>query len=110
MALEVDGDYVPEDDVDETILERLLGLSEMFPPSVRNGANKTFDLTVTSAKKLFGLSRTCTWVFFSSATLLLAPALFELERHQMEEMAKMQQRQMLLGPGALGPNAAYSPK
>jgi len=104
-----DSDYLPEDDADETSMERLVGLTEMFPESLRNGVGKTLDFSVNSIKKLYGVSRTMTWVFFSTATLLMAPALFELERHQMEEMTKMQQRQMLLGPSALGPNAAYSP-
>jgi len=110
LTAQPDSDFLPEDDADETSFERLMGLSEMFPQCVRDGVGKTVDFSIRSVSKLYGLSRTCTWIFFSTATILFAPALFESERHQMEEMTKMQQRQMLLGPNALGPNTAYSPK
>ncbi|ODM97688.1 Mitochondrial import receptor subunit TOM22 [Orchesella cincta] len=95
-----DEDYTPEDELEETIAERLLGLTEMFPESIRNGAGKTIDVANRSLKKAYGWSRTGVWIFFSTAIIAVAPALFEVERFQMEEMQKMQQRQMLLGPNA----------
>jgi len=57
---------------------------------------------------LYGWSRTISWVLFSSSVVALAPVIFETERFSMEEQAKLQQRQMLLGPKALGPSAAFS--
>ncbi|CAG7831557.1 unnamed protein product [Allacma fusca] len=99
----LEDDYLPEDDAAETALERLLGLSEMFPEPVRNTVGTTVRVTGKAAKKAYELSRSITWIVFASSTLMFAPVLFEMERHQMEEMQKQQQRQMLLGP-----NAAYS--
>jgi import receptor subunit TOM22 len=46
----------------------------------------------------YSFGRASTWIVFSSSIILAAPVLFEVERFQMEEMSKMQQRQMLLGP------------
>jgi len=93
-------DYMPEDDAEETIGERFIGLSEMFPDRFRQGAGKTIDFTSGALKKAYGWSRAGIWIFFSTAIIAVAPALFETERFQMEEMQKMQQRQMLLGPNA----------
>jgi len=93
-------DYIPEDEAEESFGERLVGLTEMFPDRFRNGAGKTIDFASRTVKKAYGWSRTGVWIFFSTAIIAVAPALFETERFQMEEMQKMQQRQMLLGPNA----------
>jgi len=93
-------DYIPEDDAEESIAERLVGLTEMLPEGFRTSAGKTIETTCISVKKVYGWSRTGVWIFFSTAIIAIAPALFETERFQMEEMSKMQQRQMLLGPNA----------
>ena len=47
----------------------------------------------------YGFSRTYSWIFFSSAAILFAPVIIQSGLQDFEEMAKMQQRQMLLGPG-----------
>jgi len=46
---------------------------------------------------LYGFSRTYSWIFFSSAAVLFAPAIIQSGLIDIEEMAKAQQRQMLLG-------------
>jgi len=46
----------------------------------------------------YGFSRTYTWIFFSSAAILMAPVIIQSGLQDFEEMAKAQQRQMLLGP------------
>jgi len=99
----VEDDYHPEDEAAESVGERLYGLTEMFPEPVRKSVGKTISCTATAVKKAYEYSRSITWIVFASSSLMFAPVLFEMERHQMEEMQKMQQRQMLLGP-----NAAYS--
>jgi len=93
-----DDGYIPEDEEEETLGERLYGLTEMLPDPVRKRLGQTIDLTVTGVKKAYSWGRTGTWIFFSSSIIMVAPILFEVERFQMEEMQKMQQRQMLLGP------------
>jgi len=93
-------EYIPEDEAEESMGERMVGLTEMLPEGVRRRAGKTIELAASTAKKAYGWSRTGVWIFFSTAIIAVAPALFETERFQMEEMQKMQQRQMLLGPNA----------
>ncbi|XP_034948753.1 mitochondrial import receptor subunit TOM22 homolog [Chelonus insularis] len=87
-----------EDEEDESLSERLLGLTEMFPEEVRNfGYNVITGLT-SHIKTLYNFSCSATWVLFSSSAILFAPILIEIERAQMEEMQRSQQKQVLLGP------------
>lgn len=75
-------------------MERLIGLTEMFPESLRNSVCYLSTGSISSAKWFYGFSRSTLWVFFSSAVLLVAPVTIEMERSQMEEMSKQQQRQV----------------
>ncbi|XP_003747667.1 mitochondrial import receptor subunit TOM22 homolog [Galendromus occidentalis] len=93
-------DTLDDDDIEETIGERLWGLTEMFPETVRTLTSKLVHGTQSATCGAYGLSRTIVWIFFSSATILAAPVLFEAERVQVEEVSKQQQRQILLGPSA----------
>ncbi|XP_058805275.1 mitochondrial import receptor subunit TOM22 homolog [Phymastichus coffea] len=89
-----------EDDEDETIIERLVGLTEMFPQPVRNMTYNTAIGVKKCMKGLYSLSCTATWLFFSSSAILFAPLIFEIERAQMEEAQRNQQKQVLLGPSS----------
>jgi len=88
------------EDLDETLTERLIGLTEMFPQSVRNGFVFATKGSVNGFKQLYGFSRSALWVVFTSSVVLLAPLALEMERSQLDEMSKQQQRQILLGPSA----------
>lgn len=89
-----------DDEPDETVAERLWGLTEMFPEGVRNISGAVADLSVASAKTLYKFTCNASWIFFTSSMILFAPVVFEVERAQMEEMQKSQQKQVLLGPGS----------
>lgn len=95
-----DDDDNYDDEPDETFAERLWGLTEMFPESIRSLTGKVADLTSRSIKNVYTLSCNASWIFFTSSIILLAPVAFETERAQMEEMQKSQQKQVLLGPGS----------
>ncbi|PSN45748.1 hypothetical protein C0J52_13786 [Blattella germanica] len=95
-----DDDDLDDEDLDETLSERLWGLTEMFPEGVRNVTSTVVSGTCTGMKGLYGFSRTATWLFFSTSVLLFAPLIFEVERAQMEEVQRSQQKQVLLGPGS----------
>jgi len=95
-----DEDVEVDDDVDETLAERLVGLTEMLPAPVRSLSGALYSGSVYGVKEGYSLLCASTWVFFSSAAILFAPLIFEIERTQMEEMHKQQQRQILLGPNA----------
>ena len=46
------------------------------------------------------MSRSVSWIIFTSSAILFMPAMIQTERMGLEEMQKHQQRQILLGPGA----------
>ncbi|XP_018783259.1 PREDICTED: mitochondrial import receptor subunit TOM22 homolog isoform X1 [Bactrocera latifrons] len=98
-----------DDEPDETLGERLWGLTEMFPEPVRRLTGKMVDLTTTSIKGLYSFSCNASWIFFTSSVILFAPVIFETERAQMEEMQKSQQKQVLLGPGTAMDRAGPPP-
>lgn len=89
-----------DDEPDETLSERLWGLGEMFPEGVRNLSGAVTDFSVASVKTLYRFTCSASWIFFTSSMILFAPVVFEVERAQMEEMQKSQQKQVLLGPGS----------
>ncbi|KAM5147790.1 mitochondrial import receptor subunit TOM22 homolog [Mantella aurantiaca] len=101
-------DEEDEDELDETLSERLWGLTEMFPESVRSAAGVTFDFSICAAKKMYSFSRSAMWIGTTSFMILVLPVVFETEKLQMEQQQQLQQRQILLGPstgmsGALPP-------
>ena len=82
-------------EIDETLVERLIGLTEMFPQPVRNGVVHVVNGSVAGVKNLYGFSRSALWVLFTSSVVLMAPLALEMERSQMEEFSKQQQRQVI---------------
>ncbi|XP_055631350.1 mitochondrial import receptor subunit TOM22 homolog [Toxorhynchites rutilus septentrionalis] len=89
-----------DDEPDETLQERLWGLTEMFPEGVRSFSGALADMSIASVKALYSFTCNASWIFFTSSMILFAPVVFEVERAQMEEMQKTQQKQVLLGPGS----------
>lgn len=81
-------------DIDETLTERLLGLTEMFPESVRSGTIATARGLVSSAKWLYSVSGKTVWILSTSFVILALPVIFEVERVQTEEAQLQQQRQV----------------
>ncbi|KAH8408736.1 hypothetical protein KR215_011575 [Drosophila sulfurigaster] len=94
---------------DESFGERILGLTEMFPESVRNVVGAVSSATVKSCRGLYQFSCSASWIFFTSSVILFAPVIFETERAQMEELHKSQQKQVLLGPGSAMAPSGPSP-
>ncbi|EFN83430.1 mitochondrial import receptor subunit TOM22 homolog [Harpegnathos saltator] len=100
-----------DDEEDESLSERLLGLTEMFPEPVRKFGYNFGTCLCQCVKGLYAFSCSATWVIFSSSTILFAPVIFEVERAQMEDMQRTQQKQVLLGPNTAlsGTNASSLP-
>ncbi|KAF7204848.1 mitochondrial import receptor subunit TOM22 homolog [Nothobranchius furzeri] len=93
---EIDDDE--DEDLDETLVERLWGLTEMFPDSVRSAADVSAQCSVSLLKKFYSFSRSALWVGTTSFMILVLPVVFETERLQLEQQQLQQQRQILLGP------------
>lgn len=83
--------YTPQEP-DETLAERLWGLTEMFPEGVRTACDVITDFSISSTKNLYKFSCNASWIFFTSSMILFAPVLFETERAQMAEL-EMSQKQ-----------------
>lgn len=75
-------------------MERLWGLTEMFPEPLRNATSTVVDMSCNGLKKGYRFSRSSLWVVGTSFVILGLPVLFEVERVQTEEAALMQQRQV----------------
>ncbi|XP_014224926.1 mitochondrial import receptor subunit TOM22 homolog [Trichogramma pretiosum] len=93
-------DEEEDDEEDETLAERLIGLTEMFPEKVRNFAYDSAICMKNCVKGAYSLSCTGTWLIFSSSAILFAPLIFEIERASMQEAQRNQQKQVLLGPSS----------
>merc|ERR1712050_53269 len=94
---------------DETLLERIIGLNEMFPSSVRNFVSKSFSTSYSAGKGFYSFACNGLWILACSGTMLVLPVLFEMERAQMEEQQMQQQRQILLGPNAASSGPITTP-
>lgn len=81
---------------DETLGERLWGLTEMLPERVRDVCGAATDFSITSTKLLYGFTCSASWIFFTSSMILFAPVLCEVELAQMEELQRSQQKQVCL--------------
>ncbi|KAG0711567.1 Mitochondrial import receptor subunit TOM22 [Chionoecetes opilio] len=92
----------PEEDEDfeESLLERVWGLTEMFPDRLRSTCNSTVSSSLSLIKGTYELSRQVVWIAVSSSVLLFAPVMFELERLNVEEMMKQDRNRLVLGPGS----------
>ena len=120
---ELEEDEEDDDFEDETLIERLVGLTEMFPDGFTSAVSASAQglvsgitisglllllerfrassiLFISGVHWAYGAGRTLTWVVCSSATIMFLPIMIESERLGLEEAQKNQQRQMLLGPGA----------
>lgn len=79
-------------DLEETLGERLMGLTEMFPESVRNATNMLYNGTCSAVSFAFKSSRSVLWIASSSFVILLLPYVFEKERTDYEEKMRQEER------------------
>lgn len=75
------------DDVEETVMERLVGLTEMVPERLWNFGERGMWFSVW-------LIRRSAWVLGTSLALLALPPFIEQQRVEYEEMQNMQKKQV----------------
>lgn len=80
----------------------------MFPESVRNKTATVVEQTTSGMKTFYSYSRSAVWIVFSTSLILFAPVIFEVERAQMEEMQRTQQKQVNCLPVLFVINKTYS--
>ncbi|XP_053760137.1 mitochondrial import receptor subunit TOM22 homolog [Panthera pardus] len=82
-----------KEELDETLSERLWGLTEMVPERVRSMAGAPFHHSLFGAQKMCRFSR-------PAFMILVLPVVFEIEKLRMEQQQHPQRRQILVGPNA----------
>ncbi|KAK4328897.1 hypothetical protein Pmani_000706 [Petrolisthes manimaculis] len=97
---ELDDDDDDDEDLDETLMERLWGLTEMFPERLRNSTVNATTSSISFAKGAYEVTRQVVWIAVSTSVILFAPVMFELERLNVEEMMKQDRNRLVLGPGS----------
>uniref|UniRef100_A0A0N5AHU0 Mitochondrial import receptor subunit TOM22 homolog n=1 Tax=Syphacia muris TaxID=451379 RepID=A0A0N5AHU0_9BILA len=105
MALEAviggdEWDKIPDDELEETVMERIVGLGEMFPISLRKTAKSSVDWGIWLAQSAFSLSKSAVWIVATTSIITLLPYIIEKEKSDLEKSQVAQQRQLLLGPSA----------
>ncbi|XP_069180973.1 mitochondrial import receptor subunit TOM22 homolog [Procambarus clarkii] len=96
-----DADDVDDDeDVDESLGERIWGLTEMFPERLRTTSVNAVSTSLNVVKSAYDLTRQVVWIAVSTSVILFAPVMFELERLNVEEMMKQDRNRLVLGPGS----------
>uniref|UniRef100_A0A1I8A007 Mitochondrial import receptor subunit TOM22 homolog n=1 Tax=Steinernema glaseri TaxID=37863 RepID=A0A1I8A007_9BILA len=99
-------DRIPDDELEETLWERVEGLGEMFPSCLRSLVSGSVSWGWWSAHNGLWLAKSSVWVISTSAMIMMLPYVIEKERSDMEKQQVQQQRQMLLGPTAAVANAS----
>jgi len=100
-----DGNETNDDDSDElledeTIVERLQALKEMFPERVQSFFGKLNDFACETTKVAMKKAKIATWWCASSFTILIFPILVQKELLQIAEQISREHRSILLGPQA----------
>jgi hypothetical protein len=97
---EISDDEQEDEFIPETVLERLMGLSEMLP-------DKFWNLAGRISRKSYSFVRSGTWIVMTSLSILFLPPLIEIQRVDIEEAQKQQSKQLLFGEGASGQPRSY---
>ncbi|XP_050438096.1 mitochondrial import receptor subunit TOM22 homolog [Adelges cooleyi] len=85
------------DEEDETVVERLWALTEMFPKSIRKHTNNLISITKKAIGKTYSFACDYTWCISTAGTLLVLPCLFENECARVKEIQKRSSRKLLFG-------------
>uniref|UniRef100_A0A8R1HLF8 Mitochondrial import receptor subunit TOM22 homolog n=1 Tax=Caenorhabditis japonica TaxID=281687 RepID=A0A8R1HLF8_CAEJA len=93
-------DDIHDSEIQETFLERIEGLTEMFPDAIQSAAVSTANWSVWGIKGLFNATKSTVWLISTTSLIAFLPYIIEKERSDLEKTQVAQQRQMLLGPSA----------
>ncbi|GMT02813.1 hypothetical protein PENTCL1PPCAC_24987 [Pristionchus entomophagus] len=93
-------DEIPDEELEETLMERLEGLAEAVPESLRNAVTTTASCANTFVWGTLSFTRSAVWVVATTSLVMFLPYIIEKERSDLEKTQMAQQRQMLLGPAA----------
>jgi len=98
-ARDDDADNDFDNEPDETIGERLWGLTEMFPESLKNFAVRLTGSATQGVKTFVNISRQATWVVLSSAIILATPLYVAENMEAWQEIKTAEREKTLFGYG-----------
>ncbi|MFH4980699.1 hypothetical protein AB6A40_007408 [Gnathostoma spinigerum] len=93
-------DKIPDDELEETLMERIYGLREMFPQSFRDSVSSTISMSIWGAQYGFYLVKNAAWIAATTSLIMFLPYIIEKERSDLGKSQVAQQQQLLLGPSA----------
>lgn len=85
---------------DETIVERIVALKDMFPEPLQNAVGTLNRTLVNTSKLAYSKGRSAAWWVTSTLCVLVFPILIQKELLQVAEQMTREQRSILLGPQA----------
>ncbi|XP_063677785.1 mitochondrial import receptor subunit TOM22 homolog [Bolinopsis microptera] len=90
-----DLDLIPDEELEETYLERIIGLREMFPRSARTGGAFVATTTKTSSLWLYHFIKSAIWITTTSAIIMALPVAIEITQIQAaDDMKKVRQEKL----------------
>ncbi|KAL7070070.1 hypothetical protein ACQ4LE_010956 [Meloidogyne hapla] len=89
---------IDDDQLEETLFERIEGLKEMFPSGLRSAFCYSVGAGWSLLSNSFWFARNATWVLSTSAFIMILPYFVDKELRDMEKSTLKQQKQLLLGP------------
>jgi len=86
-------------DQDETVMERIVGLGEMFPDGLRGFVSSSSSSVSSMVKGGYHYLRVGLWFCSVCTILLFSPAVLEMERLSAQDSIKNDRNKVMLGPG-----------
>ncbi|VEL17466.1 unnamed protein product [Protopolystoma xenopodis] len=87
---------------DESLWERIFGLTEMFPESFRSKVSDVTKTFTSCSSTLYAVSRHIVWFGVTTSVVCFLPLSIELFLWQQNDKEALTHRAMLLGPQASG--------
>eukprot|EP00116_Pleurobrachia_bachei_P002996 sb/3463258/ len=104
-----DLDLITDEELEETYLERLVGLKEMFPSPVRTGSSHLIGATKTSSLWFYHFVREAIWITTTSAIILALPLAIEVTQIQAQDDLKKVRNEKLFEANAAMSAAVITP-
>ncbi|VDP06402.1 unnamed protein product [Heligmosomoides polygyrus] len=78
-------DDIPDDELEETLFERLEGLTEMVPQSLRKTITNGASWSIWGVKTICYVTRQAVWIAATTSLIMFMPYVIEKERSDLEK-------------------------
>uniref|UniRef100_A0A0N4ZR74 Mitochondrial import receptor subunit TOM22 homolog n=1 Tax=Parastrongyloides trichosuri TaxID=131310 RepID=A0A0N4ZR74_PARTI len=98
MAKNTNWDDAPDDEINESLYERIVGLGEFFPSFVNSAVSNSISATKVIAKNAFYYGSNGIWILATTFVIMVLPFAVQKELHELEKSEQQARQAMLLGP------------